>query len=80
MDTQRQQEAMIDDPSSTSGDETQMTDNDHTQMSENDMPPNNHATSQIFHSRRNRIAPDLDRNMGESSQQFDLDPDLTNAG
>ena len=52
------------DPSSTSGDETQMSDNDQTQMSGNDVPPNNHDTSQIFHSRRKRIAPDSDHDMG----------------
>ena len=64
----------------TSGDETQMSDNDQTQMSENDVPPKNHGTSQIFHSRRKRIASDSDHDMGESSQQIGLDPDLTNAG
>ena len=84
MDTQLQEEEMIDDPLSSSGDETQMTDNDQTQMSENDVPPNNHAASQIFPStlgrRLNRIASDSDHDMGESSQQIGLDPDLTNAG
>ena len=84
MDTQHQQEAMIDDPPSSSGDETQMTDNDQTQMSENDVTPNKHAASQIFPStqgrRHNRIASDSDHDMGESSQHIGLDPDLGNVG
>ena len=59
-------------------DQTQMSDsdNDQTQMSENDKPPKNQHTSQIFHSRRKRIASDSHLNMDESSQQIGLDPDL----
>ena len=59
-------------------DQTQMSDsdNDQTQMSENDEPPKNQHTSQIFHSRRKRIASDSHLNMDESSQQIGLDSDL----
>ena len=59
-------------------DQTQMSDsdNDQTQMSENDEPPKNQHTSQIFHSRRKRIASDSHLNMDESSQKIGLDPDL----
>ena len=50
-------------------DQTQMSDsdNDQTQMSENDEPPKNQHTSQIFHSRRKRIASDSHLNMDEIS-------------
>ena len=59
-------------------DQTKMSDsdNDQTQMSENDEPPKNQHTSQIFHSRRKRIASDSHLNMDESSQKIGLDPDL----
>merc|ERR1712121_186462 len=39
-------------------------------------PPKNQHTSQIFHSRRKRIASDSHLNMDESSQQIGLDSDL----
>ena len=59
-------------------DQTQKSDsdNDETQMPENDEPPKNQHTSQIFHSRRKRIASDSHLNMDESSQEIGLDPDL----
>ena len=92
MDSHRQEEEeRIDDFLSTSdgefeGEESQMTgdDDDLTQMSENDMTPNKNVASQIFPSsrarRRNRIASESDQEMGESSQHFDLDPNLSNLG
>ena len=62
----------------SNNDQTQMSDSDkdQTQMSENDEPPKNQHTSQIFHSRRKRIASDSHLNMDESSQKIGLDPDL----
>ena len=89
MDTNRQE-----DPLSSAGtecegqmtqdDETQMTDDDQTQMSESDVIHNKYAASQIIPNtrgrRRMRISSESDEHMGESSQQFDLDPNLGNLG
>ena len=95
MDAHRLEEEKADDPSSGSGtehelqmsqgDDTQMTDSDHTQITEDDAIHLKFADSHVFtstrgHMRSRRIVSDSDEDMGESSQQFDLDPDLVSPG
>ena len=95
MDTHRLEEEKTAEPLSGSGaeyelqmsqgDETQMTDDDQTQMTEDDAIHHKFADSHVFTSTRRRrrlgrIVSDTDEDMGESSQHFDLDPNLGNPG
>ena len=95
MDAPCQEEERTDDPLSSSGaecegqmsqdDETQMTDDDQTQMTEDDAIHHKFADSHVFtsiwrHRHLGKIVSDTNEDMGESSQHFDLDPNLGNPG